>query len=315
MSKTAMAASGMTNGTNGGFVSLWVDPELLAVQVKADDIEDLHKIGGGAFGEVWLVRYRGSQLLASKRLRRDQLIRDRTLAFVDEIKLIATLEHPKIVRFVGAAWSIESDLQALSEYMENGDLRSYLVEPSSPRAWSALKLQLAIDVAEALVYVHSFLPPLVHRDLKSRNILLSDDMQAKLTDFGSTRVKSEDNTMTQGVGTGRWLAPEVLAGSQDYGPAADMFSFGVVLAELDSHAIPYDDARGTNGNALVEVAVLQMVALGQLRPSFGAGCPPEVRELADRCLSQEPSDRPSAPEVAYALRTALNQLFPATAFV
>lgn len=305
---TAKTWTGPTDGT--GFVSLWADADLLAVQVRADDIEDLRRIGGGAYGEVWLVRYRQTQELASKRLRKSQLTRDRTVAFVEEIKLMAKLDHPKIVRFVGAAWSIESDLQALSEYMSNGDLRAYLMDPSVASGWSPLKLQLATDVAEALVYVHSFLPPLVHRDLKSRNVLLSSDMQAKLTDFGSTRAKSEDSTMTQGVGTGRWLAPEVLAGSSDYDQSADIFSFGVLLSELDTHALPYDDARGSNGNRLVDVAILQLVALGQLRPTFEDECPSELKALAARCMAQDPAERPSAPEVAYSLRTLLKSLYP-----
>ncbi|GMF33241.1 unnamed protein product [Phytophthora lilii] len=125
-------------------------------------------------------------------------------------------------------------------------------------------------------------------------------MRAKLTDFGVSRIMSEESTMTQGVETSRWEAPEVLAGKEDYNQAADIFSFGVVLSELDTHAIPYDDARGPSDNTLANV---QMIAMGSIRPSFSACCPPDIRALADRCLAHNPEDRPSAPEVAYALRT------------
>ncbi|RLN98447.1 hypothetical protein BBJ28_00019814, partial [Nothophytophthora sp. Chile5] len=282
--------------------SLWNDDELLSLQVRYEDVEDIGTIGSGAFGVIWLVKYRGSQLLASKRIRSDQVTKQRTQAFVEEIKLVSAFDHPNIVRLVGCAWTIESDLQALFEYMENGDLRDYLVDPSSPRHWSQELLQLAVDIIEALVYVHSFTPPLVHRDLKSRNVLLSGEMQAKVTDFGTSRYKSVDETMTAAVGTGRWLAPEVISGSSTYDQSVDVFSFGVVLSEMDTHAVPYDEVRGANGNRLNDIAILQLVATGQLRPTFGAACPPELRMLAKRCLAQNPADRPPAHVVAYELR-------------
>ncbi|RLN63651.1 hypothetical protein BBP00_00003955 [Phytophthora kernoviae] len=285
-----------------GAYSLWNDEELLSLQVRYEDVEDIGTIGSGAFGVVWLVKYRGSQLLASKRLRSDQITKQRTQAFVEEIKMVQPFDHPNIVRLVGCAWTIESDLQALFEYMENGDLRDYLVDPKSPRHWSQELLQLAADIIEAIVYVHSFTPPLVHRDLKSRNVLLSSEMKAKVTDFGVSRYKSADETMTTAVGTGRWLAPEVISGSSTYDQSVDVFSFGVVLSEMDTHTIPYDDVRSANGNRLNDIAILQLVATGQLRPTFTASCPPELRMLAQRCLAQDPSDRPPAHVVAYELR-------------
>lgn len=283
---------------------LWNDDQLRALRVDAQDIEDLRKIGSGSFGVVWLVRYRSTQLLASKRLLEKPGSTARTQQFVEEIKLVAQFDHPNIVKFMGAAWSFHNDIQALFEYMENGDLRDYLADRDQPadRVWTAEKLHIAGDIVEALVYVHSFVPSIVHRDLKSRNVLLSNDFRAKLTDFGTARAQSENNTMTVGVGTGRWLAPEVLSGSKDYGPPADVFSFGVMLSELDTHEIPYDDARGPSGKKLTNVAILQMVAIGQVRPTFSPDCPPDLRALAEHCMAQEPETRPTTPQVAYELR-------------
>ncbi|POM70078.1 TKL protein kinase [Phytophthora palmivora] len=214
--------------TDNSYVSVWEDPQLIALRLNANEIEDVRKIGGGAFADVWLVKYRGTQLFASKRLRKMQETQQNTHRFVEEIKMASKFDHPNIVMLVGAAWTIESELQALSEYMVGGDLREFLIYPHTPRTWTDRKLQIATDVIEALVYLHSFNPSVVHRDLKSRNILLSKEMQAKMTDFGVSRIMSEENTMTQGVGTSRWEAPEVLAGKEDYNQAADIFSFGVV---------------------------------------------------------------------------------------
>jgi serine/threonine protein kinase len=134
-------------------------------------------------------------------------------------------------------------------------------------------------------------------------VLLDGEMNAHVSDFGVARYKSADATMTQGVGTGRWLAPEVISGASDYDQSCDIFSFGVVLAEMDTHALPYDDVRGPGGHKIADVAVLQLVAAGRLLPSFSRECPPRVRELALRCMAYNRSERPSAVEIAYALRS------------
>ncbi|RLN57121.1 hypothetical protein BBJ28_00004496 [Nothophytophthora sp. Chile5] len=288
----------------GGGVSIWNDQELLSLQLNADDLEDVRKLGAGAFGVVYLAKYRQNKLVACKRLKKGEATWENTQHFVAEIKLCATLDHPRVVRLLGVAWTIESDLQAVFEYMANGDLRSYLERSvKGPKNWNAEKLQLAADVVEALVYVHSFTPPLVHRDLKSRNVLLSEDMRGHLSDFGVARFGSKDATMTSGVGTGRWLAPEVIAGNRDYDQTSDIYALGVVLSELDTHMLPYEDARGTGGNPLADVAILQLVASGRLLPTFGPECPPELRDLALRCMAFDPKARPTAVEVAFALRT------------
>nr|UWU45070.1 leucine-rich repeat receptor-like kinase [Phytophthora sojae] len=297
-------ATGYSDRSAGGGLSLWNDQELLSLQVNPDDIEDVRKLGTGAFGVVYLAKYRKNKLVACKRLKKGEATYENTQSFIAEIKLCATLDHPRVVQLLGVAWTIESDLQAMFEYMSNGDLRTYLEKTkSSPRNWNTEKLQLAADITEALVYVHSFTPPIVHRDLKSRNVLLSEDMRGHLSDFGVARVRSANNTMTSGVGTGRWLAPEVIAGNRDYDQTSDIFALGVVLSELDTHMLPYEDARGAGGNPLADVAILQLVASGRLLPTFGPQCPPELQELARRCMAYDPQARPTAVEVAFALRT------------
>lgn len=281
------------------------DGELLALQVNCDDIQDLRLIGTGAFSVVWLVRYRESVLLASKRIREDADITEHTQTFLEEIKLASKLDHPNIVEFIGAA-SSGFDMQALFEFVENGDLRSYLSAPSLSRYWTRTKVQLAVDVIEAIVYLHTFTPPVVLRNLKSRNVLISAEMQAKLTDIGVTRILPNCRS---GVGMHRWLAPEVISGRSDYSQPADIFAFGVLLSEFDTHDHPYDDASDNDGNQLDDLAILQKVASGSLRPTFSDTCPPIVLELAKQCMAQEPRDRPPALKVAYALRTLQREAF------
>ncbi|KAF1781363.1 Leucine-rich repeat domain, L domain-like [Phytophthora cactorum] len=290
------------------FMSIWNDLELLSLQLRASAIKDLKPLGSGAYATVWLVRYRNLQLLASKRLRPERRTKKHTAAFVEEIKLIANFDHPNLVRLIGAAWTVETDLQMLLEYMEGGDLRRYLADPNTPSGWTTTKFNIAIDVIEALVYLHSFQPPLVHRDLKSKNVLLSSDMEAKLSDFGTSRFRSSDKTMTGGVGTGRWLAPEVIRGDSDYGPAADIYSFGTLLTELDTNQIPYDNVRASNGKIMSDLTILHRVASGKLHPKVRSTCGKALKDLVERCLLEDPDERPTAPAIAYELRVIQQEM-------
>ncbi|KAE9130568.1 hypothetical protein PF007_g4469 [Phytophthora fragariae] len=124
-----------------------------------------------------------------------------------------------------------------------------------------------------------------------------ETMRAKLSDFGISRERHDLEThMTAGMGTSFWIAPEVLNG-RDYDERADVFSFGVVLSELDTDDYPYWNAANQPRGKLQEGEILQLVATGQLRPSFSSSCPPPILEVANRCLQVRPDDRPSAAEL------------------
>ncbi|KUF76517.1 hypothetical protein AM587_10005341 [Phytophthora nicotianae] len=231
-------------------------------------------------------------------------------AFLAEIKLMATMEHPQIVQFIGVAWESLSELYAISEFMEGGDLRTLLVkhyENGHPRGFEPAKIKMALQVAHALTYLHSLDPIVLHRDLKSRNILLTESLDAKITDFGASRERS-DKTMTAGVGTSFWMAPEVVMGER-YGEKADVFSFGVVLSELDTHELPYSHAKENSETSrpLPDTAVLQLVLMGRLQVQFSGVGPIEMTELARQCLQIEPQYRPTAAEVLYRLHTISKQ--------
>ena len=318
----------LTSSTASVSNSLCDDEELQSLYIPVESIEDVRLIGCGGYGVVYLVKQHSndssghSQLLASKRLVKSQLTREKTRAFIDEIKLVANLCHPSIVTLAGVAWTTESDLQALFEYMRGGDLRSHLdATPVSDWPWDASKLQVALDVADALSYVHAQTingAVLVHRDLKSRNVLLSataststvSSMRAKLSDFGVSRFESAQQSMTTGVGTSRWLAPEVIVGGGQYDASCDVYAFGVLLSELDTHCIPFSEVCGAQGGALPDVMILQLVATQQLQPRFasassGQSLGARVASLARRCLSFERRGRPSAAQVASELRGIL----------
>ncbi|KAG2825524.1 hypothetical protein PC129_g8587 [Phytophthora cactorum] len=107
------------------------------------------------------------------------------------MKLMLTLEHPRIVRLIGIAWDSHNYLCALIDYVPGGDLRSLLnkiAETHRPIGFTYERAKIASDVAHALTYLHSLHPPVIHRDLKSKSILHTHELDAKITDFGDASI-------------------------------------------------------------------------------------------------------------------------------
>ncbi|EGZ15618.1 hypothetical protein PHYSODRAFT_260691 [Phytophthora sojae] len=281
-------------------VRLAADPIIVTNRIDYGEVKLGRCISRGGFGLVYVGTYRGRRVAVKKiRVNRDAEA-SQIEQFIREITLMAMLRHPRIVEFIGVAWEALVDLSAVTELMERGDLSTVLRncrEKGYRLTWSDHKATIALHIVEALAYLHSLSPKVIHRDLKSKNVLLNEEMQAKLSDFGISREHHDVEThMTAGMGTSFWIAPEVLNG-QDYDERADVFSFGVVLSELDTDDYPYWDAANQPRSKLQEGEILQLVATGQLRPSFSSSCPAAILEVATRCLQVRPEDRPSATEL------------------
>ncbi|POM77700.1 TKL protein kinase, partial [Phytophthora palmivora] len=268
--------------------TLWEDPVILASRIPIDRIKLGAVISRGGFGEVYRGRYRDQDVAVKTLLPEKRKDLTHIQAFLSEVRLMATMEHPHIVQFIGVAWESLSDLFCVTEFMTGGDLRSLLKDylaTGVPQGMDASKMQIAYQVAYALTYLHSLDPVVLHRDLKSRNILLTESLDAKITDFGASRIRS-DATMTAGVGSSLWMAPEVMMGMR-YGEKADVFSLGVVISELDTHELPYSHAKdsnsGSSGRQLPDTAVLQMVSMGKLRVQFSRFMDPDMAHFVDSC--------------------------------
>uniref|UniRef100_M4BEY6 Protein kinase domain-containing protein n=1 Tax=Hyaloperonospora arabidopsidis (strain Emoy2) TaxID=559515 RepID=M4BEY6_HYAAE len=305
-------ADGFNAIFTGGKVTMMggtsIESALVKYRVPVSEVHIERSIAKGGFGIVFLAKYQGRPVVVKKILP-EKAADDRCLsAFIEEIKLISSLSHAKIVRFIGVSWSMLSDMAVLMDYMPNGDLDMLLKQQHDRQElypqefdWyqnsSVLpaKASIALDVLEAIVYLHSFPSPIIHRDLKSKNVLLSSSYEAKLSDFGVSREWQVDTTMTAGIGTMAWIAPEVLRGER-YTETADIYSFGVILSELATCVRPFDGVT----NALIVLKVTS-----EETPDLGSNCPEDIRELAKRCLSFDASDRPSASVAHYELRTLL----------
>ncbi|CAK4230567.1 unnamed protein product [Aphanomyces euteiches] len=270
-------------------------------------------IARGGFGIVYEAMWKRSKSaapisVAMKRLLPNhvdntQLIDD----FMHEIRVYATLSHPRIVQFYGITWTTINNLSIVMEFMPHGDVWS-LVTSAPPTSWHAplhptiavSKLSIALDVLTGLIYLHSL--PVIHRDLKAKNILLGPQMEAKLSDFGTSR-PWDDLTMTAEIGTAAWIAPEVLRGVR-YTSQADIYSFGVFLSELDTVVMPYADIF-TDPNASVTMTrtrIALLVVAGEISPRFLPESP--IRSIAAQCLSHNPEARPTASQLYSILNAA-----------
>ncbi|KAL3662247.1 hypothetical protein V7S43_012577 [Phytophthora oleae] len=267
-------------------------------------------ISKGGFGLVFIGEYKGRRV-AIKKIRPDRSVSAAEIEmFLKEIIMMAVLYHPRIVEFVGVAWDNLRHLSAVTEFMENGDLRDVLhgYKLKGERlSWESHKATIALHIAEALSYLHTLKPKIIHRDLKSKNVLLNMYLEAKLSDFGIARMRYIVEThMTAGVGTSFWIAPEVLLG-RDYDEAADIFSFGVVLSEIDTDDYPYwNDKNQSNRGRIQEAEILSLVAEGKLRPNFSEDCPKAIVDLADCCLQNDPKNRPTAAEIVVILERMIH---------
>ena len=146
-----------------------------------------------------------------------------------------SLRHPNIVMFMGACTKSPGNLAIVLEFCKNNCLWALLQDLRIPLSWEK-RYELAIGVAKGMQYLHSFSVPVLHRDLKSLNVLLDEYYTPKIADFGWTRLLAEK--MTLKVGTFQWMAPEVIV-SKHYTEKADVYSFGIILWEIASREPPF----------------------------------------------------------------------------
>lgn len=283
--------------------AFWEDPVIVRARIPRDQVDAEALIDRGGFGLVYHGHY-GAQVIAAKMMVPEiQLETKYVNAFLKEIRIMASLEHERVVRFVGVAWTSLSDLCAITEFVDGGDLDSLLErferEERRPHGFDADKLKIALQLAEALAYLHSLQPIVMHRDLKSMNILLTQTLDVKLADFGIARHLEHDRCMTPRTGTSLWMAPEIILGEQ-YDEKVDVFSFGIVLTEMDSHQLPYanvDPPELVKRTNQTDSAILMMVARGNLRAKFSAHVTGPLRQLGEQCLALDPTQRPTAAEL------------------
>ncbi|GLD96468.1 hypothetical protein PINS_up005151 [Pythium insidiosum] len=299
---------------------------------------------GDKIGEGIAVVYHGKWRGADVAVKMKSLMIDRSedlkefqdacnLEIQQEAAVMKTLCHPNIVLFMEAGF-YKGSICIISEYCARGSLRDVLMRANVTQLSWSTKLRLALGIAHGIQYLHNSNPPMIHRDLKSPNVLVDDSWHAKIADFGTLRFaeivsgvqhsqsrqenrrasarasrRLENNSkkqsgsggdadamvMTGLVGTTRWMAPEVIRGDKIYTNKADIYSLGLIFWELIEGRLPFESTRW---NHEIEGLVLR-----GMRPAIRTElCPERWKLLVATCWQSDPTVRPTISQVITSLQ-------------
>jgi predicted Ser/Thr protein kinase len=246
------------------------------------------ELGTGTFGAVFKGTWQFTDV-AVKKLH-IQKMTDQTMEFFKkEVSIMSKLHHPNVLPLYGAC--IERGRYCMViPYMPKGSL--YGVLHSDQKFPWKQRWSIALDIGKGIYHLHK--KDILHRDLKSLNVLLDENMQAKVCDFGISRAKQETRTTTatsktaQSVGTTPWMAPELFKRRAKYDKKCDIYSYGMVLWEIASRKSPWSDAQ----NASIIIA---WVKEGE-QEDIPEKCPPSYAKLIKWCWEREPDKRPTIEE-------------------
>ncbi|XP_024974098.1 LRR receptor-like serine/threonine-protein kinase RPK2 [Cynara cardunculus var. scolymus] len=267
-------------------------------------------IGNGGFGATYKAEISPGFLVAIKRLAvgRFQGVQQ----FDAEIKTLGRLRHPNLVTLIGYHAS-ETEMFLIYNYLPGGNLERFIQERSIRAVDWRILHKIALDIARALAYLHDqCVPRVLHRDVKPSNILLDDDFNAYLSDFGLARLlgTSETHATTGVAGTFGYVAPEY-AMTCRVSDKADVYSYGVVLLELISDKKALDPSFSSYGNGFNIVGwACMLLRQGQAKEFFTAGLWDsgphddlvQVLHLAVVCTMDSLSTRPTMRQVVRRLK-------------
>ncbi|KAK9905737.1 hypothetical protein WJX75_005400 [Coccomyxa subellipsoidea] len=243
-------------------------------------------VGEGGFGKVYYGEWAGQEVavkvMSAEASHQTVVLQE----FQREVVTMTMLPgHPHVLRLLGAC--IQPPLMALvTPYCPKGSLYALLHSPTVQMSWGQVAF-ICWGAAKGMQHLHSH--HVIHRDLKSGNLLVDDALCVRVADFGLARVMHDLHTLTGGLGTFQWMAPEVLA-HQRYSKKADVYSFAVVLWECTARQVPYAGVSGIQ-------AALAVMHRG-LRPDIPGHTPPALAALIRDCWQPLPDQRPSFEDVA-----------------
>uniref|UniRef100_A0A3B5MBP1 Mitogen-activated protein kinase kinase kinase 12 n=1 Tax=Xiphophorus couchianus TaxID=32473 RepID=A0A3B5MBP1_9TELE len=238
-------------------------------EIPFEEISDLQWVGSGAQGAVFLGKLHGEEVAVKK-------VRD---IKETEIKHLRKLKHPNIITFKGVCTQAPCYC-ILMEYCAQGQL--YEVLRAGRKITPSLLVDWSMGIAGGMNYLH--LHKIIHRDLKSPNMLITHDDMVKISDFGTSKELSDKSTKMSFAGTVAWMAPEVIR-NEPVSEKVDIWSFGVVLWEMLTGEIPYKDVDSS--------AIIWGVGNNSLQLPVPESCPDGFKILLRQCWTCKPRNRPS----------------------
>ncbi|XP_039350916.1 mitogen-activated protein kinase kinase kinase 20 isoform X2 [Mauremys reevesii] len=257
------------------------------VQIKFDDLQFFESCGGGSFGSVYRARW----------ISQDKEVAVKKLLKIEkEAEILSVLSHKNIIQFYGAV--IEPpNYGIVTEYASVGSLYDYINSNRSEDMDMEHIMTWATDIAKGMHYLHMEAPvKVIHRDLKSRNVVIAADGVLKICDFGASRFHHHTTHMSL-VGTFPWMAPEVIQ-SLPVSETCDTYSYGVVLWEMLTREVPFKGLEG--------LQVAWLVVEKNERLTIPSSCPRSFAELMHQCWEADSKKRPSFKQIISILESMSN---------
>ncbi|KAI9153344.1 hypothetical protein LWI28_009899 [Acer negundo] len=254
-------------------------------------------LGQGSFGPVYKATMPTGGVAAVKVLASDSSQGERE--FQTEVSLLGRLHHRNLVNLIGYCVD-KGQHMLIYEFMSNGSLANLLYSEGHILGWEE-RLQISLDISHGIEYLHEgAVPPVIHRDLKSANILLDYSMRAKVADFGLSKEEVFDGRKSCLKGTYGYMDPAYMS-TNKLTMKSDIYSFGIIIFELitaihpQQNLMEYVDLAGMSPDGVDEILDNQLVGACNIE---------EVRELArigHKCLHKSLRKRPSIGEVTQAI--------------
>ena len=258
-------------------------------RMNFSDLSLEKEVGSGVSANVFYGHdVKNGKEVAIKKLKFKKLMGSKLLTFQRELTILAQAQHPTILQFVGATDT--PPFCIVTEWMPHGSLYHDLHKYHKLDA--TMRTIAMFDIARGMNFLHS--RQIIHRDLKSLNILLDKDYHTRICDFGYSRHVSTDDIMTKNVGTPHWMAPELLDNSSGYDNKIDVYAYGIVCWELLTSQLPYYGLQATQ--------VIAQVMVNDIRPPLPKNVSPPVKNLIEQCWARDPKARPTFNQILQRFR-------------
>eukprot|EP01126_Amoeba_proteus_P007739 TRINITY_DN12785_c0_g1_i1.p1 TRINITY_DN12785_c0_g1~~TRINITY_DN12785_c0_g1_i1.p1 ORF type:complete len:610 (-),score=82.06 TRINITY_DN12785_c0_g1_i1:45-1874(-) len=251
-------------------------------------------IGKGVSGAVFSASLPNGKKVALKKVNLNLEEGDLNVGAIEEIKIMSSVEHPNILSLIGISLGeVISDVILITPLIDGGNLANFLF--STKKRFKFLdKVDLVLQVAYGMHYLHSVRPRIIHRDLKPENILLTTSGLIKIADFGMSKmIQNYCKTMTT-IGTPHYMAPEVISKGR-FSEKSDVYSYGIVIWETYVCKRAYEDMD----NAF---QVMRKVVSEHLRPKIPQDCPLSYSQIIQSCFQNKAQDRPNFQNIIQAFK-------------
>ncbi|CAI0461421.1 unnamed protein product [Linum tenue] len=237
-------------------------------EIDASQLKVENKVASGSYGDLYKGTY-CSQEVAVKVLKPERVSAEMLREFSQEVYIMRKVRHKNVVQFIGACTQ-PPNLCIVTEFMARGSIYDFLHKQNGVFKLPSL-IKVAIDVSKGMNYLHQ--NSIIHRDLKTANLLMDENEVVKVADFGVARVQTQSGVIEH----------------KPYDHKADVFSFGIVLWELLTGELPY--------SYLTPLQAAVGVVQKGLRPTIPKQTHPRLAELLEKCWKQDPTQRPNFCEI------------------